>query len=112
MKNQLPLPQEKKLGVLFRVEPGCLGPAGKDHVDDFCRFAHKEVERIDADFVHWEIIPRYDKTLPETQYGVGNKRLNHDQAAKYLAIFNKQLDEFEGHFHDRLTQLIEQYLGR
>ena len=35
MKNNLPLPAEKKLMVLFRLEAGCLGPDGKDHIDKF-----------------------------------------------------------------------------
>jgi len=111
MKNNLPLPQDKKLTVLFRVEPGCLGPDGKEYIEEFCSFAQKEVESIDSDFVHWDIVPRHDKSLPEMQYKVGGKRLTHDKAEKYLEIFKKNLDEFEGHLHEKLSLLIGQYLG-
>ena len=52
MKTKLPLPQDKKLTVIFRLEPGCLGPDGEDHVEEFCKFAEKEVAPIDSDFVH------------------------------------------------------------
>lgn len=111
MKNNLPLPQDKKLTVVCRIEAGCLGPEGNSHVKDFCSFAQKEVEPIDSDFVHWEITPRHDKSQPEMLYKVNNKKLNHDKAAKYLEIFNKDLDAFEMHLHDKLADLIDQYLG-
>ncbi len=111
MKNNLPLPQNKKLSVIYRVEAGCLGPDGKDHIEDFCKFAQTKIESIDADFVHWEIIPRHDKNQNEMQYKVNNKNLNHDKAAKYLEIFNKNLDEFECHLGDKLAILIDEYLG-
>ena len=111
MKTKLPLPQDKKLTVVFRVEPGCLGPDGKDHIEEFCRYAEKGVESVDSDFVHWEIVPRHDKSLPEMQYKVANKNLTHDQAAKYLEIFEKNLDEFEGHLHEKLALLINGFMG-
>ena len=111
MKIKLPLDQDKKLFVIFRVEPGCLGPQGVGHVADFCITAQKLVENIDADFVHWEISPRHDKDLPEMEYKLINKKLTHDKAAKYLALFDKNLDEFESHLHDKLALLIDEYLG-
>jgi len=110
MKIKLPLPQEKKLTVVCRIEAGCLGPEGADHIEEFCNFAQTEVEPIDSDFVHWELIPRHDKSLAEMQYKINNKKLNHDKAAKYLAMFNKNLDEFEDHLHEKLSHLIDQYL--
>ena len=112
MKINLPLPQEKKLTVICRVEPGCLGPDGLDHIEDFCNFAQKQVEPIDFDFIHWLLVPRFDKSLPEMQYKIGDKRLTQSNAEKYLEMFNKNLDEFEEHLNEKLTQLINQFLGR
>ena len=112
MKTKLPLSADKKLNVLFRIEPGCLGPEGVKHVEQFCCYAEKAVEKLDADFVHWEILPRFDKSLPEMEYHINRKRLSHDQAARYLELFNKELDEFEGHLNDNLGELIEKYLAR
>lgn len=112
MKAKLPLPREKKLTVVFRVEPGCLGPEGQKHAEEFCAFAQQACEPIDADFVHWEIVPRYDKSKPEHEYNINSRYLSHDKAEQYLALFGKSLDEFEGHFHDRVTQLIEEFHGR
>jgi len=98
--------------VVFRVEPGCLGPEGKDHIDEFCRTAQVQVESIDADFIHWELVPRHEKSLSEMQYQINHRDLTHDKAARYLQAFDKDLDEFEGHLHDRLAQLIDQYLDQ
>lgn len=112
MKNDLPLPQEKKLQVLFRVEGGSLGPDGAKHVDGFCAFAQQELDSLDADYMHWEIVPRHDKSLPEMEYKINNKKLSHDKAAKYLEIFGQDLDGFELHLAKSLSALIDQFMGR
>ncbi|MEJ2529129.1 MAG: hypothetical protein P8Z39_03340 [Gammaproteobacteria bacterium] len=111
MKHDLPLPQEKKLTVLFRIEPGSLGPDGDKHMDDFCAFAQKELDGLDADYMHWEIIPRHDKSLPEMEYRINNRRLPHDKAAKYLEIFGQDLDGFELDLARSLSSLIGRFLG-
>ncbi len=111
MKDSLPLPNNKKLVVTYRVEPGCLGPNGIDHVVSFCEFAHKSIQTLDSDYVSWDIVARLDKNLPEMQFGVGGKVLTHDQADKYLAVFNKGLDEFEGHLGSKLAELINEFMG-
>lgn len=110
MNDNAPLPDERKLTVVFRVEAGCLGPQGASHVASYCAFAGERVATLDAGFVRWLIIPRDDKHDPEMEYRVGDKRLSHDQAARYLAVFGKSLDEFEGHLHDRITELIEEFM--
>jgi translation initiation factor 2 alpha subunit (eIF-2alpha) len=112
MNLDLPLPLYKKLTVTFRVEPGCLGPDGIDHIEQFCKFAKHEVANLDSDFVRWVITPRFDKSLLETEYKTNNKRLDHDKAQKYLQVFGKELDEFEEHLQERLAELIDQFLGR
>lgn len=112
MNITLPVAQDQKLTIEFRVEAGCLGPQGHEHVEGFCRFAQKELAAVDADFIHWVLMPRGDKLLPEIQYRINNKSMTHDKAARYLAVFEKSLDEFESHLEDKITHLIEQYLGR
>jgi len=111
MKNALPLPEDKKLSVTYRVEIGCLGPKGKNHISEFCRFAQTELRSLDSDYVVWNIVPRNDKTLVEMQYNVIGKQMNHAQAEKYLSVFNKSLDEFEGHLSDKLTSLINEFMS-
>ena len=112
MNNNLPLSQDKKLTVVVRVEPGCLGPDGNVLIEEFCSVAHLEFEPINSDFINWEVVPRFDKLLPEIQYKTISKTLTHDQAAKYLEFFNKNLTKFEEHANEKLSVLIDQYLER
>lgn len=107
-----PLQQGSKLTVVLRVEPGCLGPDGKDYVDGFCKFAQDKAQSLDTHFLHWEIVPRHDKALPEVQYRVADKSLSRAQAAKYLELFDRGIDEFEGDLQDRLALLINEFLGQ
>ncbi|VAW66035.1 hypothetical protein MNBD_GAMMA08-1697 [hydrothermal vent metagenome] len=107
----LPIPKDKKLEVYFRVEAGCLGPQGEDIVDDFCATAQKAVNEINAEFVHWNIVPRTNKQLPEMEYKLNNKKLSHEKAEKYLHLFNENLDEFEMNLNDKLALLIDDFLG-
>lgn len=112
MSYELQLPLSKKLTVTLRVEPGCLGPDGLDHVESFCLYAKHEVIDFYSDFVQWVITPRYDKTLVETEYTTNNKRLSYDKAEKYLGVFGNNVEEFEEHIHEKLSALIDKYLGR
>ncbi|NRD73851.1 hypothetical protein HQQ94_11495 [Shewanella sp. VB17] len=105
------LPQEKKLTVTCRVEPGCLGPDGIEHIESFCRFSHQELKKVDAEFIKWLPLPRYDKSLSEMEYSVASKLLTREKASQYLAHFECELDEFEEHFHDKLSTLINDFLA-
>jgi len=112
MSASHPLPDHQKLTVTYRVEPGCLGPEGKNYVDAFCVFAQKKVVDLDADFICWNIVPRSVKSLPEMEYHILNKQLTHDKADKYLQIFGKSLDEFEDHIMGESVALIDQFFDR
>lgn len=110
MKNLLPLHNDKKLTVTYRVEAGCLGPDGLNYIADFCTFAQSELQTLDSDYIIWHIVHREDKTLPEIQYGMVGKILNSHKAEKYLSVFGKTLDDFECHLNDHLTTLIRQFM--
>jgi hypothetical protein len=107
--NNSPLPQDKKLTILFRVEAGCLGPKGDQIITDFCRYAHQEKEQIESNYIHWLIDHRVDKSQAEIQYQVGNKTLPREKAEKYLDIFKLKIDDIEDLLSDNLTSLIETY---
>jgi len=110
MKKALSLPEDRKLSVTYRVEPGCLGPSGAGKIVQFCEYAQENIQSLDAGYIIWNIVPRHDKTLPEMQYNVVGKRMNHAQAEKYLAIFGKNLDEFDGHLVDKLAVFIDDFM--
>lgn len=48
---------------------------------------------MDADFIHWVLVPRHDKSQAEKQYKTIHKIMTYDKAEKYLALFDKNLDE-------------------
>ena len=110
MTEQASRPAGQQLTLQYRLEAGCLGPSGQDFVEDFCFFAYAKLEAAGDEQVHWEIIPRYDKSLPEFEYRLNDKKnLSRDQAARYLEMLNKNLDELESGFDDMLSELIEQF---
>ena len=111
MKNHFSLPEDKKLTLVIRIEAGCLGPNGDEHIEEFCKLVQVEVEPDYSEFVRCELIPRYDKMLPEVQYKTINKILDREKASKYLGVFGKSLDELEYHIQEILAVLIDQYLG-
>ena len=45
------------------------------------------------------------------QYNIVGKGMTHTQAEKYLALFDKSLDEFESHLCERLATLIDDFMG-
>lgn len=110
MEKAFSLPEGKKLLVTYRVEPGCLGPTGASKIVPFCEYAQANIQSLDAAYITWNIVPRSDKALPEMQYSVFGKRMTHTQAEKYLAVFGKELDEFEGHLVEKLALFIDNYM--
>ncbi|MFT3929114.1 MAG: hypothetical protein QM709_02350 [Spongiibacteraceae bacterium] len=103
---------DKKLSVIFRVEPGCLGPEGRDHIVEFCRFSEEQLGALDSHFVQWQLIPRLDKTLPEIEYLTAAKKMNREQAEKYLAVFGREIDEFEEALQENISLFADQFFGR
>ena len=101
-----------KINVICRVEPGCLGPDGADHVEAFCKKAQTEFDQIDPCSVDWELIPRWDKTKPEIQYLLAGKLLNEQQTKMYLSAMGREHDDFEGRLFQQLTACINQFFGR
>lgn len=86
-----------------------MGPAGIDHIQEFCHYAQKRVVKLHPEFVQWQIVARMNKKLPEIQFKVGNKNLTHEQAEKYLGVFGQNLEEFEEHLHDLLALLVDEF---
>lgn len=105
------LDDNKKLAVTYRIEGGCLGPVGHTHIDKFCEYAQDNIANPFANFIRLNLIPRHDKSLPEMQFNVLSKKVNHQQAEKYLSVFGQSLDAFECELSDELTRLINIYVG-
>ena len=103
--------KEQRLNVQFRVEPGCLGPNGDQHIEHFCEYAEEKFETLDSEVVAWKIIPRLDKSLPEVEYRVMGKKLLESQVDKYLEVCGVTLEELETHLHDKLVEVIIEYMN-
>lgn len=108
----MPIPEEKKLTVIFRIESGCLGPQGISHVASFCGKALQAFNQLHPAFMNWKVIPRHDKSLPELSYSIGDRPLAREHAAKYLQHFDIGIDNFESDVFNQLPEMIDQYFGR
>lgn len=100
------------LEVIYRVEPGCLGPQGKDYIEDFCKFSQPLVTAHTAGFMRWVLIPRFDKSLPEMQCTLAGRTLSQSQAERYFAVYGADASALEAELNEQLTLLIDQYFGR
>jgi len=101
-----------KLVILYRLEPGCLGPDGIDHIEVFCHIAQKALQSLNAEICQWQLTPRFDKNLDETQYSLAGKMLTKDKAIKYVQACDAELSQLEEFFQDKLTELINKYVAR
>ena len=102
------LPKERKLTIIFRVEPGCLGPNGDKMIIDFCADAQIQIE---SDCINWQIEPRNNKNDSEIQFYIGSKLLPREKAEKYLSVLGISIEHVEAQLLENITELIEQYLN-
>lgn len=104
--------ETQKLTLVFRVESGCLGPDGITYVEEFCQFAQDKLKNYQAEFLITEILPRFDKSIPEIIYKINNKTLTHAQASTYLDLFNKETDSIEEELQEEIAELIEEFTAQ
>ncbi|AQP98712.1 hypothetical protein B0W48_02190 [Pseudoalteromonas aliena] len=102
--------EEKKVRLMYRVEPGCLGPDGANHIEDFCRFANKHIKS--PYYGQFVFLPRYDKQVGERQYSVNSRNLSQVQAKAYLNHFEIEIEHFEEQLDELLTKAIDLYFKR
>jgi len=101
---------DDKLIIECRIEGGCLGPSGADHVDAFCEFATLALADLNTDKMTCYVTPRENSSQQEFQYKLIGKKLSHQQANRYLVALGIEITEFEHRIEDRLLELIEQFM--
>ena len=108
------IPENKKITVIFRVEPGSLGPNGVDHVEDFCNFAQLQLQSPPycREYITWCIEPRLDKQLVEMEFHILSKKLPQGKVKQYLNLFGENLAVFEEQLGNNIEIMINQYFGR
>ena len=60
MRSQLPLENNTKLMVIYRLEPDCLGLVGHKQIHEFCHHVTKNILPVDSAFVIWLLLPRLE----------------------------------------------------
>lgn len=112
MRRTTELAEHQKITVTYRVESGCLGPEGASLIEPFCAFAQQEVNTFATDVVKWKIVARTDKSQPEMQFSLMNKRISPAQARVYFQLLGKDFSLFEEEFVEFFYHVIECYMGR
>lgn len=97
------------LHLLMRIEPGCLGPDGAELVIPFCQFVEEPFQRLGGQLLHWQIEARFDKTLPEIEYHLQDKKITRAQANRYLEMMDLDLNEQEEQASALLSELIDTF---
>ncbi len=112
MKIKLPLAEQQKLQLQFRLESGALGPDGKNKLNAFCQFSNQAFKDFEADILSCSFLPRNGLEDDEISYFVAGRALSRKQAKRYLKALNKDIDKLEMELHERLLALIEAFMGR
>ena len=102
-------PTSPRLTIQIRLEPGCLGPDGKHHIDTFCTAASRVFAAIEPERVDWVLIPRHDKQLPEQEFLIDGRKLTEEQASLFLRRLGRELGEVQETLDSVLAQLVERY---
>ena len=105
------LTNDKKLVLIHRVEPGCLGPDGVNYIEEFCQFANKNLRASRGAYIYWKLVPRYDKSLPEMEYSFMQHIINEEQAQRFLMKFDQHLEDYIGDLDVQITDLIERFFA-
>ncbi len=111
MPSQTQTPSNNQLSIIYRLEPGCLGPDGTEKIDAFCQIAQQHFQQNTALHIGLQIEPRFDKSLPEMEFALSGKKLNREQAQKYLDLFSENLTSFENELADQLATDIDAFLA-
>lgn len=101
---------DKKIKLLYRVEPGCLGPTGAQTIERFCEYANQQL--VAPYFAQYYFTPRFDKTKAEREYSINARLLSESHVQAYLSHFKHSKDEFEEQLDELLTQAIDRFLER
>ncbi len=105
------MPTDTKLTVVVRVEPGSLGPDGQDLVEGYCEVANQSFSKIHPELIEWQVVPRFDKTLPEMEFSLNSKKLNAEQTNKMLSLIGYDEEKLEVDTMSHIANLIDKYLG-
>ncbi|MEQ3515667.1 hypothetical protein ABMY35_20305 [Pseudoalteromonas sp. BZB3] len=102
--------KDMRIQLLYRVEPGCLGPDGIDYIEEFCQFAVKKIPP--PNYAILSFVPRYDKLLDEKEYSLLNRKLTQGQVDSYFQKIEKPLEEFESQVDELIAFAVDAFFDR
>lgn len=100
------------LTLIYRVEPGCLGPEGVKYVEEFCNFSNEVMAKLGKKGIQYFFTPRYNKLLPEIDYRLLNKPIKSEQLAAYLAQLGQYQEDMEADLGEKVAVMIDQFFSR
>ena len=107
----LRLADADKITIVLRIEPSCLGPDGRSHIDTFCLAAAAVFEAFEPDLINWVLLPRHDKQLPEQSFFIAGRTLSERQARLLLRRVARDPDALQERVDSLVVGLIERYLN-
>ncbi len=106
----MPLPDNRKLNIIFSLDKSCLGPEDDEPIEAFCLYAMKKVKLGSGNWVNWSVTPKTDSLTKEVSYDIDGKRLLPAQAAQYVERLGGNLKDLEMDFFSKIARLIDLYL--
>lgn len=103
------LPEDRKLTITYRVEPGTLGPDGASHIEAFCQFLTERLQGFYPEVIQLKVVPRYDKQRPEKQFSIANKQISLTQATVYLDTLALDIDQIDDELDEQTSQLVDDF---
>ncbi|WMN61632.1 hypothetical protein NI389_17610 (plasmid) [Pseudoalteromonas xiamenensis] len=97
-----------KLTIQLRLEPGCMGPDGKLHIEAFC--AQQNQSPWNTPFATLLVVPRFDKSLPEWEYLHKEKRLTEKQIEAVLSSFKVNQQTLEEEIEHMIADAVGDYM--
>lgn len=96
--------------LVYRVEPGCLGPDGIKYVEEFCNHSNKVMAQW-QEAIQFFFTPRYDKSRPEVEYKLLGKTMKREQVESYIERLGITLEDFEADLGEKTAELIEAFMA-
>ncbi|WP_119393276.1 hypothetical protein [Salinibius halmophilus] len=106
------LAEHQLLNITYRIEPGTLGSNGMDFIEGFCGFLMNQSQDFYPQVIRLNIVPRYDKSLPEKDFFVMKKHISYEQAEKYLQAINLDIEDIEDQLDDRTSLMVDDYFAQ
>lgn len=101
----------QKLTLYMRIDPTALGPEAQNRVADFKAFAEPLLNQKFDEHIRVVLKIRQLPDEPPCEYFAVKKMLTEDQADKYSAIFEQELDVIEGAVEEEMSQLMDQFIA-